>query len=154
MASVATPSQMQLVFGFGEEEDEGLSTPERHAYSAAMWIKDHRKEFKAFMHYLHVQVDQGNPCVTRSDAYAWAREQNLEISDVAGVVRNHNLYPILARYACMLRPRLTKVLHFRGSQVDALDLVSIWQECVNASTFFLAKDYLEAKRLVELGIDV
>ena len=52
------------------------------------------------------------------------------------------------------RPRLTKVLHFRGSQVDALDLVSIWQECVNASTFFLAKDYLEAKRLVELGIDV
>lgn len=128
-----------------------LSDAERHAYSAAEWIAGHWHEFVNCMAYVHRQVDAGNPRTTRDDVIAWSRRERIAVSDVSEVVRDHNLWAGVARYMTMLRPRLARTLHFRRSYMDDIDMVAIWHEIVRADTVFLARDYLEAKRLVDMG---
>lgn len=73
------------------------------------------------------------------------------MSDVACVVRNHNLYAGITRYMVMLRPRLCRTVHFKRSEMDDLDLVAIWREVAKPEVVFYARDVEEARRLVEMG---
>ena len=128
-----------------------LNTPERYAYSGAEWIAGHWKGFVETMAFIHSRVDAGDPRTTRSDVFAWAKQTGMEMSDVAEVVRNHNLYAVLTRYMVMLRPRLCRTIHFKHSGLDDIDLAAIWHEVVRPETVFFARDAEEAKRLVEMG---
>lgn len=123
-----------------------------------IWVKDDKwKTLTAFMAIGHGYVDEGKPRLTRSKAYALAEELGISISDNDGtavevpLVRNHNFWPLMTRFMVMLRPRLAKVLYFRKSGFDDIDLAAIWHEHVDAGTFFFAKDRKEAQRLVEIG---
>lgn len=144
-AGVVYPSYEQMAIHFD------LTDGERYAYSAAEWIATHWDDFVQCMAYVHRQVDAKNPRTTRDDVIAWSRREQVAMTDVAEVVRNHNLWAGVARYMTMLRPRLARTLHFRHSVMDEVDMVAIWHEVVRSDTTFLARDYEEAKRLVEIG---
>ena len=137
------PIQMQIHWD--------LTDGERYAYDAAYWVRDNKATFQALMAYMHRQVDAGNPCTTRSDVLSYARESGMEMSVIADVKRDHNLYAGLTRYMVMLRPRLARTIGFRKSKLDPVDMVAVWHEVVNAGTFFLARDRKEAQRMVELN---
>lgn len=139
---VAQPIQMQL--------HVDLSPAERYAYSAAEWIASHRSTFRALMAFMHRQVDAGNPRTQREKVLSWAADQGIEMTDVADLKRNHNLYAALTRYMVMLRPRLARTIHFRESDLDAIDMVAIWRECVDPNTTFFARDRNEARYLVDI----
>lgn len=126
-----------------------LSDGERYAYDAAYWVRDHAAAFKALMAFMHRQVDAGNPCTTRSDVLAYARESGIEMSAVADVKRDHNLYAGLTRYMVMLRPRLARTIRFRESKLDPVDMRAVWHEVVKSDTIFLARDRREAQRKVD-----
>ena len=128
-----------------------LSDAERRIYDAAYWVRDHGSAFKALMAFMHRQVDAGNPCTTRDDVLAYAREAHLGMSLSDDLKRDHNLYAALTRYMVMLRPRLARTIRFRKSRMDDYDMAAIWHEVVNAGTFFLARDRMEAQRLMEIG---
>ena len=128
-----------------------LSPAERYAYSAAEWAHTHWRDFVRLKAYLHRQVDAGDPRTTRSDVLAWAKQEGVGMSDVATVVRNHNLWAGLARYMVMMSPRLCRTVHFKRSEMDDLDLVAIWHEVAKPDTHFFARDVEEARRLVEIG---
>ena len=138
------PSYKQLQFHFDQDKAE------RYAYSAAEWIVQHWSEFVECMDYVDRQVDTDNPCTMRDNVMVWERDKRISMSNVPGIMRNHNLWAGVARYMTMLRPRLARTLKFRKSGMDELDLVSIWHEVVHSDTEFLARDILEAKRLVEM----
>lgn len=132
-------------------------TPRDHAERVCAWIKSNPKAFKAIMAMAHREVDAGNPRLTRDDAYAMLRSMSVQVSDGDGslceidLVRNHNFWACLTRLMVMLRPRLSRVLCFRGSMFDEIDLQAVWRENVNEGTTFLADSWREAKRLVEIG---
>lgn len=128
-----------------------LSDGERYAHDAARWVRDHKAAFRALMSYMHGQVDAGNPCTTREDALSYAREKGMEVSVIADIKRDHNLYAGLTRYMVMLRPRLARTIRFRKSKMDPVDMVAIWHEVVDSRTFFFARDRMEAQRMVEIG---
>lgn len=128
-----------------------LTDGERYAYDAAHWIRDNKAAFQALMRYMHQQVDSGNPCTTREDTLSYAREKGMEVSVIADIKRDHNLYAGLTRYMVMLRPRLARTIGFRKSKMDPVDMVAIWHEVVDSRTFFFARDRKEAQRLVELN---
>lgn len=135
--------QMQLHFS--------LSPAERAAYDACYWVRDHRREFKSLMAVVHHQVDIGNPCVKQGEIEAYVRESGTAF-DVLGEFRhNRNLYPAITRYMAMLSPRLARSIRFRKSQLDDIDLVSIWHEVVDPRTHFVAKNRKEAEHLVEIN---
>ena len=121
------------------------------------WVKANPKAFKAVMAMAHREVDAGNPRLTRDEAYALLRSMRLKMADGEGspdeieLVRNHNFWACLSRYMVMLRPRIARVLCFRGSMFDRIDLQAVWREHVNAGTTFLASSWQDAKRLVEIG---
>lgn len=121
------------------------------ARDACRWVKAHGKDFKRLMAVMHRQVDHGNPCAKQGEIEFYAREMGIEF-DVAGAFRhNRNLYPAIARYMVMLRPRLAKTINFRKSKLDEIDLAEIWHEEVNPRTVFLARDRSEAEHLVAIG---
>lgn len=119
------------------------------------WVKRNPRAFRAVMAMAHREVDAGNPRLTRDDAYAMLRSMRVQMADGDGepceidLVRNHNFWACLSRYMVMLRPRLAKVLCFRKSMFDSIDLEQVWRENVNAGMTFLASSWQEAKRLVE-----
>lgn len=115
------------------------------------WIKENKASFHKIMHLIHVEVDNGNPCVQQGDILALAKERGIDIGEYPGIKRDRNLWPIITRYAVMLRPKLAKSLHFRKSKADKVDMVAEWHRTVNAGTYFLAMDWKEAKHLVEIG---
>lgn len=129
----------------------GLSPAERCAYDCCYWIKGHREAFRKLMAYFHSQVDSGNPRTTRDDAMAWCRENAVRMSVLEELVRDHNQYAAVTRYAVMLRPRLARTVRFRKSMLDSVDMASIWHEIVDAGTFFPAKSRSEAEHLVEIN---
>lgn len=128
-----------------------LTDGERAAYDACYWVRGNGAAFKAMMAYCHRQVDEGNPRTTRDDVMSWARDNRVGMAVLDDLVRDHNLYACVTRYAVMLRPRLAKTLHFRKSKLDQVDLAAIWHEVVNAGTTFLAADRFEAERMAESG---
>lgn len=121
------------------------------------WVKSNPAAFRAVMAMAHREVDSGNPRLTRDDAYAMLRGMRVRMADGDGepaeieLVRNHNFWACLSRYMVMLRPRLARVLRFRRSMFDQVDLQEVWRENVNAGTTFLAESWQEAARLVETG---
>lgn len=133
----------QMTFHFGRSDGE------RVAYDCCYWIKAHGDAFKAMMAYCHRQVDDGNPRTTRDDVMAWARDNSVGMSVLDDLVRDHNLFACVTRYAVMLRPRLAKTLRFRKSKLDKVDLAAIWHEVVNAGTTFLASDRFEAELMAD-----
>lgn len=130
---------------------------EHQAERVCDWVKRNPRAFRAVMAMAHKEVDAGNPRLTRDDAYAMLRSMRVQVADGDGepceveLVRNHNFWACLSRYMVMLRPRLARVLCFRKSMFDCVDLERVWRENVNASTTFLASSWQEAKRLVEIG---
>lgn len=132
-------------------------TPRDQAERVCDWAKRNPRAFRAVMAMAHREVDAGNPRLTRDDAYAMLRSMRVQMADGDGepceveLVRNHNFWACLSRYMVMLRPRLARVLCFRKSMFDAIDLEAVWRENVNASTTFLAGSWQEAKRLVRIG---
>ena len=129
----------------------GSIPAELMARDACRWVKTHRKDFKRLMAVMHRQVDDGNPCAKQGEVEFYAREMGIEF-DVAGAFRhNRNLYPAIARYMVMLRPRLAKTINFRRSKLDEIDLAEIWHEEVDPRTVFLAQSRKEAEWLVEVG---
>lgn len=132
-------------------------TARLQAERVCAWVKANPRAFRAVMAMAHREVDAGNPRLTRDDAYAKLREVGVSLSDGDGepfewdLVRNHNFWACLTRYMVMLRPRLARVLEFRASQFDRIDLDEVWRESVSSGTTFLAESWREAKRLVEIG---
>lgn len=116
-----------------------------------VWISRNYGTFNEICHLLHIEADSGNPCVQQGDILTLAKERRLDIGEYPGIKRDRNLWPIITRYAVMRRPKLAKVLSFRKSKADEVDMVAAWHEHVNPSTFFLANDWKEAQRLVEIG---
>ena len=132
-------------------------TPRDQVERVCLWIQANPKAFKAVMAMAHREADEGNPRLTRDDAFAMLRSMRIGMADGDGepceidLVRNHNFWACLSRYMVMLRPRLARVLMFRKSQFDGIDLQAVWRENINASTTFLADSWQEAKRLVKIG---
>lgn len=132
-------------------------TARDQAERVCLWIKANPRAFRAVMAMAHREADEGNPRLTRDEAYALLRSMRLKMADGEGspdeieLVRNHNFWACLSRYMVMLRPRIARVLCFRGSMFDRIDLQAVWREHVNAGTTFLASSWQEAKRLVEIG---
>lgn len=132
-------------------------TPRDQVERVCLWIQANPKAFKAVMAMAHREADEGNPRLTRDDAFAMLRSMRIGMADGDGepceidLVRNHNFWACLTRFMVMLRPRLARVLCFRGSMFDQIDLQAVWREHVNAGTTFLASSWQEAKKLVEIG---
>ena len=124
---------------------------ERLAEYGCAWIRANRPAFKKIVHIIHCEVDSGNPCVQQGDIVKLARERGIDIGEYPGIRRDRNLWPVITRYAVMLRPKLARALHFRRSKLDEVDMVAVWHENVNPRTEFPAKSWKEAKRLVEIG---
>lgn len=126
-------------------------TAENTARDVCYWVKAHPSDFKALMAVMHEQVNQGNPRTRRDDVISYARKMGMSVSVVDELRHDHNLYAGLSRYMVMLRPRIARTVNFRKSKLDGIDLAAVWHEIVNPATVFLAKDRLEAERMVELG---
>ncbi|HIW77080.1 MULTISPECIES: hypothetical protein [Gordonibacter] len=123
------------------------------AQAVCCWIKDHPAAFKSLMHIVHREVDSGNPCVQQGDVMKLASYAGIEVTITNQFRRDRTLWPGIARYMVMLSPRLARSLGFKASKLDRddVDLIATWHEIVNPNTFFLAKSWKEAKRLVEEG---
>lgn len=121
------------------------------AETACYWVRDHEKQFKTLMWLIHEQVDGGNPCVQEGDMSMLARRHGIEWSEIRELKRDHNMWAVLTRYMVMLSPRLAKVLHFRRSKVDDLDLQAIWYSINTRQTFFYVDSWKEAKEAVKRG---
>ncbi|MBQ9785089.1 MAG: hypothetical protein IJW29_06280 [Clostridia bacterium] len=128
-----------------------MMSGERLAQYGCSWIKDNKAAFHKIMHIVHCEVESGNPCVQQGDIVKLAKDRGIDIGEYPGIKRDRNLWPVITRYAVMLRPKLAKALHFRKSKLDKVDLVEIWHAEVNAGTLFFAKDWKDAKHLVEIG---
>ena len=124
---------------------------ERLAQYGCAWIKANKPAFHKIMHIIHCEVEGGNPCVQQGDIVKLARERGIDIGEYPGIKRDRNLWPVITRYAVMLRPKLARALHFRKSKLDGVDMVEIWHQEVNAGTFFFARDWKEAKHLCEIN---
>lgn len=127
-----------------------MMSGERLAQYGCGWIKDNKAAFNKIMHIIHLEVDSGNPSVQQGDIVKLARDHGIDIGEYPGIKRDRSLWPVITRYAVMLRPKLAKSLHFRKSKLDSVDMVAIWHEHVSAGTFFFASDWKEAKHLVEI----
>ena len=112
------------------------------------WIRDHPREFKTIMHLLHLEVEAGNPRVSRGDIYALARKRGIDIATMPDLKRDNTLWSVIARYMVMLRPKLACCLHFRKSAADEVDMVARWHEVVGTHPAFLASDWKQAKETV------
>lgn len=100
---------------------------EAQAQNAALWANRNWESFCKVMHHLEAEAAKGNPRLTRSDVLAWARSAGVEMG-FDEFKRDHNLYPALARYMVMMKPRLKSVLHFRGAHCDHADMGAVWRE--------------------------
>ena len=115
------------------------------------WISRNYDTFNKIAHLIHIEADNGNPSVQQGDILILAKKRGLDIGEYPGIKRDRNLWPIITRYCVMRRPKLARVLSFRKSKADKVDMVAAWHEYVDANTFFLAKDWKEAQHLVEIG---
>ena len=122
-----------------------------YVQDACYWVKHNPDKFKRLMHLCHREVDAGNPRVGRGDIFKLSCDAGFTITESMELKRNNNLWPTLARFMVMLRPRLAKCLHFRKAGCDDLDMIAEWHSIVNSRTEFLAKDWKEAKHLCEIG---
>lgn len=138
--------------GMSQQEFSLVSKAEPTMYvqAACFWVKHHPDKFRSLMHLCHREVDAGNPSVQRGDVFNMARKAGMTVSEANELKRDNNLWPALSRYMVMLRPRLAKCLNFRKAGCDEVDMVAEWHGIVNAGTTFLANDWKEAKRLVEI----
>ena len=127
--------------------------PAVYVQEACWWVRRNPEGFRRLMALLHRQVDRGNPRSQRSMVYLYDEREGIAIEsgELDGIVRDHNLWAVLARYMVMLRPRLARTLHFKRAGADDVDLVGEWHSIVDSRTEFYAKDWKEAERLVEIG---
>ena len=119
-------------------------TPRDKVDRACLWVRDNPKLFRRLMRLAHIEAERGNTRFQRDNIYDAARRCGFAITDSRELRRDHNLYSVLARYMVMLR------INFRKSDVDDVDLVERWHELVNPRTTFLAENWREAKKAVEL----
>lgn len=122
-----------------------------YVQEACWWVKRHPGYFKGLMRLCHEAVDAGNPCVQRGDVFNLARKAGMTVSEARELKRDNNMWPVLARYMVMLRPRFARCLNFRKAGCDDVDMIAEWRAIVNAGTVFLAKDWKEAKHAVDIG---
>lgn len=125
-----------------------VTTPTDLVGYGCAWIRDHPREFKAIMHLLHLEVESGNPRVSRGDIYMLARRRGIDVSSMPELRRDNTLWSVIARYMVMLRPKLARCLCFRKSVADEVDMVDRWHEVVGTWPTFLASTWKEAKEAV------
>lgn len=65
---------------------------------------------------------------TRDSVYTELAKITVEVSEDGEFARDHNMYAVLLRFACMLWPSLKGKARLRHSAYDDLDLKAIWEE--------------------------
>ena len=124
-------------------------TPKELVEYACVWIRDHYRTFVMLMSFVHGEIDDGNPCVSRGDIYGIARESGLTVSEAREFRRDNTLWSVIARYMVMLNPRLARALHFHKRPIDDLDLVGMWDRIVGKPRLFYASSWMEAKERIK-----
>lgn len=102
-------------------------TPEQNARNAALWAKTHPVEWSRLFGVFSSLPKRGVP-FTRDSVYTELSKLKTEITEGGEFARDHNMYAVLLRYACMLWPSIRKKARLRKSDYDSLDLKAIWEE--------------------------
>ena len=89
-------------------------SPELRAREACRWIAGNLDAFDWLVGVILAEVDKGNPCFMRGDAFKLAREKKVRLSNVERLCRDNNLWAIFTRYAAMKYPRAAHTVHFKG----------------------------------------
>lgn len=93
-------------------------SPELRAREACRWIAGNLDAFDWLVGVILAEVDKGNPCFMRGDAFKLAREKKVRLSNVEQLCRDNSLWAIFTRYAAMKYPRAAHTVHFKGAPID------------------------------------
>lgn len=102
-------------------------TPEENARNAAVWAKQHPVEWSRLLGVFRSLPRRGVP-FTRDSVYTELAKIKTEVTEDGEFARDHNMYAVLLRYACMLWPSIKERVRLRKSAYDDLDLKAIWEE--------------------------
>lgn len=102
-------------------------TPEENARNAAIWAKTHPVEWSRMVGVFHSLPKRGVP-FTRDSVYTELAKLSTEVTEDNEFERDHNMYAVLLRYACILWPSIRPRVRLRHSAYDDLDLKAIWEE--------------------------
>lgn len=119
------------------------------AESACWWVKQDRERFRKMKSLVRLEMNRGNPRVQEGDIILLAKQCGLDWATDDDFRRDHNIWAVLTRYMVMTDYKLARVLHFRKSKVDDIDLARVWHENVDCNTFFQASSWREAKEMCE-----
>ncbi len=112
-------------------------SPELRAREACRWIAGNLDAFDWLVGVILAEVDKGNPCFMRGDAFKLAREQKVRLSNVEQLCRDNSLWAIFTRYAGHEVPESGPYGAFQGcAHRNEAPLARIWREEVDADTVF------------------
>lgn len=124
-------------------------SPLERIKDACIWARDNRTSFTRFVNAL-LELSQSEAYISRDNAYYLAQQHGIEISLIAELRRDHNLWAALSRYAIMLHPELIECVRPKACSIDGWDLAHVWRSVVDRETVFEIGSWQQAAKWCEV----
>ena len=135
---------------FGERNHMENAHAKKMVAKACWWVRKNPDKWSNLRQFCWYLKEQGEP-IQRGNIYELARRYGMDISLASNFRRDHNLWSVLARYLVMESPSLLKVICFRTTPIDEIDLPQYWIDIVGRYTF-QAKSLDEARKIYEANL--
>lgn len=126
-------------------------SPEQLLLFGLDWISANNDTYRRVMHIVHSEAARGSTWVGRDSIYTLARQSGLKITNDKEFRFSHELWSVIARYMCMMRPGFARLITCNRSPIDNFDLPARWEEVMGEPYNFPARSYAEARDLCEAG---
>lgn len=95
--------------------------------------------------------NDGAQLIRRGDLFYLAQDQGFKISVCREFKFDNNLWSSLSRYLLMFRPKFARIIHPKTCDIDSVNFEQMWRRYVCSQTYFPARTWQEAVKLVRIG---
>lgn len=123
----------------------------RIACDAARFVQFNEARYATMKAMVTSMARAGQP-ISRDSIYTYALQHGMDINVASDFKCDHNLWAALIRFMALENPIICREYQFRESELDRIDLISVWQFFCGDTSHFQATSIKDARRLADKNV--